>query len=261
MWSPSPELSSFPRRKAWYCCEPQCQFNEIDKGRWPKIRSQLRPEEFLFHGHPDPGYRIPHMTHYDEPVVDSSTTRMTKAIAVVSNCGGGPLSTHPDIRFRNALITDPRVDLYGRSSWRRYRPNWYSLPRPPLNYRGEIEGDWPGNAKRLLMSQYKVCVCLENMNEPGYFTEKFVEAVRAGCVPVYKASPDVRDTFLKGAIWFDPSDPNYRGRNAIEAALDASWQEIVEANSRWLSENRLLKQTHSNSVMSKIATILRASAH
>jgi hypothetical protein len=125
------------------------------------------------------------MTHYDSLGVDMSEKRHDRAIAVVSNCGGSPSSTHEDIRFRNQLVTDSRVDLYGRSNWLRYRPNWYCWPRAPRNYRGEIDGDWPGSTKRQLMSSYKVCVCLENMNEPGYFTEKFVEAVRAGCVPVY----------------------------------------------------------------------------
>ncbi len=274
MWSPSPELLSFPRRKAWYCCEPQCQFNAIENGKWPKIRSQLLPEEFLFHGHPDPRYRVPHMTHYDELVVDRSEHRVRKAIAVVSNCGNGPFSTHKDIQYRNGLITDPRVDLYIRRSWQQYRAYWYSWPRPPLNYRGEIPGDWPGGTKRQLMSQYKVCVCLENMNEPGYFTEKFVEAVRAGCIPVYKASADVRDTFLKGAVCFDPSDTKCLGRNAIGAALDASWHDIVDVDAQWLQKTTAethpllndapLRSPHSNTkcaVIGKMGTNSKRRAH
>ncbi len=122
--------------------------------------------------------------------MNQSVDRKQKAVAIVSNHGGSPLKAHPDIRYRNRLITSPLVDLYGRSGWQRYRSHWYSWPRAPKNYRGELPGDWPGAEKRRLMSEYKVCVCLENMNEPGYFTEKFVEAVQAGCIPVYRASTD-----------------------------------------------------------------------
>ena len=256
MWSPAEELFSFPRRKAWYCCEPECQFNAIEKGKWPEFRDRLRENEFLFHGHRNPFYRVPHMTHYDDLNIDRTEMRKQKAIAVVSNCGGSPLSVHPDIRFRNAMITDRRVDLYGRSSWLRYRRHWFSWPAAPANYCGEIDGDWPGSAKRGLMSRYKVCVCLENMNEPGYFTEKFVEAVRAGCIPVYRARPDVRETFLKGAVWFDPSDPDCLGDRAIQAALDASWQDTVQRNAEWLNTNEYLHSTHTLNVMETLAGIL-----
>jgi hypothetical protein len=108
------------------------------------------------------------------------------------------------------------------------------------------------------MSQYKVCVCLENMNEPGYFTEKFVEAVVAGCIPVYRASADVRDTVLQGAVWFDPADSRWPGTQAIEAALQADAAAVVQANTHWLHHNSALQQTHSQAVFERIAAILMA---
>jgi hypothetical protein len=255
-WAPHAEIFTFPRRKAWYCCEPRCQFDRIEAGRWPSYRKQLKDGEFLYHGHLDPRFRVPHTTHFEPLQMRRSANRRAKAVAIVSNQGGGPRGRHPDISYRNSLITSPSVDLYGRSSWNSYRDKWYSIPKAPRNYRGEIPGDWPAEAKRELMMQYKVCVCLENMNEPGYFTEKMVEAVVAGCIPVYRASADVRDTFLKGAYWFDPTDPRWPGVHAIDAALEAKPEPILEQNRQWILESAFLHSSHSDAVFAKITDAL-----
>jgi hypothetical protein len=106
------------------------------------------------------------------------------------------------------------------------------------------------------MSEYKVAVCLENMNEPGYFTEKFVEAVVAGCIPVYRATPEIAETFLKGAIWFDPSNPATLGRKAIDAALEANLASTQDQNDRWLKSNAVLASTHAHEVFRRLAKLL-----
>ncbi len=257
-WAPSEELFTFPRRKAWYCCEPQCQFLGIQMGTWPAIKARLESHEFLYHGHPEEKFRVPHITHFEDLRMDQNLPRRDRAIAIVSNHGGSPLRCHPDIRYRNGLITMPDVDLFGRSSWRTYRRNWYSLAKAPRNYKGELPGDWSGMEKRKLMGEYKVCVCLENMNEPGYFTEKFVEAVVAGCIPVYRATPELKETVLAGAIWFDPGDPRWPGEKAIHHALQANLTEIQEINKRWIKESSHLGRTSMQAVFSKIAWSLNS---
>jgi hypothetical protein len=256
-WAPDAELFSFPGRKAWYCCEPACQFRGLGNGTWPGLRSRLAPHEFLWHGHPDPRCRVPHVTHFQPLVMNQNADRLPQAVAIVSNHGGSPWTCHPDIRYRNRLVTLPQVDLYGRSGWRRYRRHWFSLPAAPCNYRGELPGDWPGDEKRQLMSRYKVCVCLENMNEPGYFTEKFVEAVLAGCIPVYRASADVRDSVLQGACWFDPGDSRWPDEQAVQAALDADPQQCLRQNQDWLQNSTSLRQTSGTAVFERIAQALR----
>jgi hypothetical protein len=255
-WAPDDELFSFPRRKAWYCCEPACQFRGLGNGTWPKLRSRLGPHEFLWHGHPDPRYGVPHVTHFQPLEMNRNSDRLQKAVAIVSNHGGSPWTCHPDIRYRNRLITLPQVDLYGRKSWQRYRRNWFSLPRAPRNYRGELPGDWPGEEKRRLMSRYKVCVCLENMNEPGYFTEKFLEAVVAGCIPVYRASADIRDTVLQGASWVDPGASGWPDEQALQAAVNADLTACQAQNQAWLATSRHLAATHASAIFDRISTIL-----
>jgi len=83
---------------------------------------------------------------------------------------------------------------------------WLSRPAAPANYRGEIPGDWPEEQKRELLAGYKVAVCRENSYEPYYFTEKFVEAVCAGCVPVYRAHPTSPREFCAARYgWIPPT--------------------------------------------------------
>jgi hypothetical protein len=94
------------------------------------------------------------------------------------------------------------------------------------------------------------------MNEPGYFTEKFVEAVIAGCIPVFRAAADIRETFLKGATWFDPSDRSTLGNKAITAALESDLKTCQNTNERWLKESGLLQSTHSHKVFTKLGKVL-----
>ena len=254
-WAPSDELFSFSGPKAWYCCEPECQFNAMDNGRWPGLRARLAENEFLFHNHKDLRYRVPHITHFESIEVNKNPDRLERAVAVVSNFGGGPRRRHPQIHYRNLFATNPLVDLYGRSSWQKYRKSLFSLPKAPGNYRGEIPGDWPAGEKREMLSRYKVCISMENMTGPHYFTEKFVEAVMAGCVPIYHAHESLVDTVLKGAMWVDPADYNDNPEKTIDAALDMDLVSCQEANSKWLLRKEV-QETHHLKVFQRISKLL-----
>lgn len=256
-WKPSNELLTFSRRKAWYCCEPQCQFNYLDKKSWPQFKSKLNENEFIFHRHENKKYRVPHITHFTDLSINKNTTRKKQAIAVVSNFGGSPFSRHKQINYRNKFITNASVDLFGRASWHKYKKSLISIPKAPNNYQGEIAGDWPALKKRELLSQYKVCICLENMLEPHYFTEKFVEAVSAGCIPIYRAHTSLVSNILKGAKWVDPSDYDNDPQKTIEAALEMDLTYFQESNSKWLKKEALIK-THHDNVFGTIGKILQS---
>ena len=254
-WAPSEELFDFPGPKAWYCCEPECQFNGIENGRWVELRSRLGENEFLFHNHKNPIYRVPHITHFQDIEVNKNQERLERVVVVVSNFGGGPRSRHPEVAYRNHFSTHASVDLFGRSSWQKYRKGLFSLPKAPKNYQGEIPGDWPAEEKRALLSRYKVCLCLENMVEPHYFTEKFLEAVVAGCIPVYRAHDSLLDNVLKGAKWVDPADYSDDPVKTIDTALSMDLDEYREANSQWLM-SREVHMTHHSNIFSRIGRIL-----
>lgn len=258
-WAPDSELYKFRGRKLWYCCEPQCQFEGLGGGTWPAFRRRLSPEESVYHNHPCKTYRVPHITHGGPLTMNMSSRRKAGAVAVVSNHGGHPLRRHPDLGFRNKFITHPSVDLYGRSGWKGYRKNLFARRRAPGNYCGEIPGDWPGQEKRELLASYKVAVCLENMNEPFYFTEKFVEAACAGCVPVYRADPDQRQTILEGAAWIDPNDYGGDPPETMKAAIAEDGEKIRKQNLEWLRTNPYLARTSHQSVFQRIAQIFEKS--
>ena len=117
-----------------------------------------------------------------------------------------------------------------------------------------MEGvDWVG-AKIKLMTGYKAAVCLET-HEPYYFTEKFVAAVQAGCIPVYQAHESVRQTFLAGAKWIDPADYGFDPAATVKAALSERIEDYWEANAEWL-KNPVVVATEREHVLRRIAELL-----
>lgn len=257
-WAPSDELLTFPRRKAWYCTEPWCQFQSEGGRPWMALRRRLAQHEFLCHNHPDERWRVPAITHVEPLTVNQRTDRKERAVAIVSNYGGDPGHRHRELTYRNRFVTQPLVDLFGRSGWKRYRAGWFSRRATPPNYQGELPGDWPAVAKREMMASYKVAVCLENMREPFYFTEKFVEAVCAGCIPVYRAHATVAPTVLRGAAWVDPAQYGDDPQKTLRAALALDPVVIRNQNEQWLA-SPLVACTHHAAVFARIGRLLRES--
>jgi hypothetical protein len=160
------------------------------------------------------------------------------------------------------MILDRRVELFGKpDAWANFRhfPKLW-IQRPPDNYAGkaspgdEIDGD---DKKIQFLSGYKVAVCLENCTEAYYFTEKFINAVRAGCIPVYHAHASVRDTFLSGARWVDPADFGFSSRRTIEFALDQDQTKFRSVNDAWL-ESGILADTDDLKVFPKLHEMISA---
>lgn len=48
-----------------------------------------------------------------------------------------------------------------------------------------------------ILSEYKFTICFENVNYPGYHTEKLFHAKTAGCIPLYNGSTEVEKDFNK----------------------------------------------------------------
>jgi hypothetical protein len=196
------------------------------------------------------------VTHFGQLTLNSRSDRENKAVAVISNHGGNPWRRHPGIAYRNRFATSSAVDLYGRPSWDSYRRGRFSRSARPANYKGEIPGDWPADAKRELLSRYKAAVALENLNEPHYFTEKFVEAASAGCIPIYRADPATRSNVLGGAYWIDPTDHGDDPTATVAAALAADLGAAQQRNAAWLSASKGLAASSQHAVLSRIAEIL-----
>jgi hypothetical protein len=246
----------FSGPSAWYTCEPRTN-PRMGVLRQPDQRTsleRLRPEQLLHHAHPDPRFRIPHVTHADDSVCENRGPRVAGACAVVSNYGGPVRNRWPDIRMRNRFATTPGVHLFGRrDKWKHFRENWYSMPRLPRSHRGDV----PDGSKLDLLAGYQVAICLENTCEPRYFSEKFVDGVRAGCVPIYRAHPTVRDTVLSGAVWADPGDFDFDPARTIAYALSLDRAEVAVTNFAWLQRDEV-RATRIDGVWSSIGRALTA---
>lgn len=91
------------------------------------------------------------------------------------------------------------VDLYGRG-WERWwsrnslwMPYWWNRRKLVSIYRGECA------SKYEVLSQYRFCLCFENMEMTGYVTEKIFDCLYAGTIPVYWGAPDIYKLIPPGA--------------------------------------------------------------
>jgi hypothetical protein len=91
-----------------------------------------------------------------------------------------------------------KLDLFGRG-WRDLSvlpSKWQKRLAPILNELRPIECD----DKNRLISQYKYAICFENMSYPGYVTEKILDCLVAGVIPIYLGAPDIKDFIDKNAF-------------------------------------------------------------
>jgi hypothetical protein len=87
-----------------------------------------------------------------------------------------------------------------------------------------------------IISQYKFCICLENISYPGYITEKIIDCFHAGVIPIYLGAPDVCD-FIPKASFIDLREySSFEGlhRYLTEITEDVAL-EIILAGKNFLS--------------------------
>ena len=83
---------------------------------------------------------------------------------------------------------NPDFDLYGEGwgSPVRY-DNQKFASSIKKSYRGYV------NDKLEILRQYRFSICFENAIFPGFITEKIIDSIYAGCIPVYYGAPDIAD--------------------------------------------------------------------
>jgi hypothetical protein len=157
------------------------------------------------------------------------------------------------------MILEQRVELFGRrASWDQFIHFPCVWRRGvPWNYRGETDLTHLQDSFCEFLSRYKVYVCIENSCEPYFFTEKFVNAARAGCIPVYHAHPTIADRFLKGAKWVDPADHGFNPRRTIDYALAADRSEFQKANDAWL-DSGIVDETGFLGFFNRLHSLIKA---
>lgn len=127
------------------------------------------------------------------------------------------------------------LDLYGTGWERRVLPGRVGgvlsartplgrlLARPPAAYRGlaDRKGD--------VLSRYRFSLCLENARDiPGYITEKMIDVMLAGAVPVYRGADNVTD-HVPAECFIDVRD--FDGWQAL-------WDHLAQADDAELEQRR-----------------------
>jgi len=92
-------------------------------------------------------------------------------------------------------------DLYGvgwdmpiRFSWGRRGREWRRAVG--IAWRGAIDDKYP------VLQQYKFSICFENCIFGGWVTEKIIDSMAAGCIPVYWGAPDITD-YIPSSCFID----------------------------------------------------------
>ena len=102
-------------------------------------------------------------------------------------------------------------DLYGRGWERpvRYTSGRYA-PFIRRAYRGEVADKMP------ILKQYRFSICFENAIFGGWITEKIIDSLFAGCIPVYWGAPDVTD-YIPAEVFIDFR--NFKNYQELDAYL------------------------------------------
>ena len=89
-----------------------------------------------------------------------------------------------------------QLDLFG-AHWNDLRnlpPNWQKVLIPIVR----MLAPQTCVNKQALIASYKFAVCFENIEFPGYVTEKIIDCLVAGVIPIYWGAPDIADFVPEG---------------------------------------------------------------
>jgi hypothetical protein len=252
-WEFTDEFLAFGGPKVFYCCEPSfyfCGMRSAKRLLRRRIKT-LRADEFAWHFHDRPQMQVLHHIG-NKPGVVSSGERWMKAVTVLGNLGH-PLTRNRGRQRRLDFILASSCDIFGSYvNWSAFRQKLWSGKGAPATYQGSCD------KKLNTIARYHACICFENTSEPLYFTEKFPDAVRAGCIPVYHAHPTVRESFLSGAIWVDPADYGWDPYATMCAAFDMNRQEVAETNRKWMENHSLVQKVFLAPIYHRLIEILLA---
>ena len=89
--------------------------------------------------------------------------------------------------------------------------------------------------KLLTVSKYKFVLCFENVSWPGYVTEKIIDCLVAGTIPIYLGANDI-DQFVPRGVFIDQREfsSNEQLYKYIESMSEADAMKIINAGTEFL---------------------------
>ena len=130
-----------------------------------------------------------------------------------------------------------KLNIFGHG-WDRLK----KLPKAWQKRLGKILSEikpQPCDDKVETMSDYKFAICFENTSYPGYVTEKIIDCLVAGVIPVYLGAPDISD-FIPPDTFIDMRNFNSWQQldEYIENISEKQAMEMIEAGRRFLQSSQ-----------------------
>ena len=140
-----------------------------------------------------------------------------------------------DYRYEaiNHFVNCNDFDLYGKG-WNQFKNH-------------KIKGEC--SDKLSTIRNYKFALCFENGSYPGYITEKIIDCLVAGVIPLYRGAPDI-DKYIPRKCFIDAND--FNSFEHMEKTLrEAHWdyEYIIKRGQDWLRSPE--GQKYNNRVFAK----------
>lgn len=146
-------------------------------------------------------YAFPSLLAYNATDNPDISTRLRRICVIAANKSAklryrGPASLY---EFRKELIGRlaqlGAVDVYGGNWQPAERGFWRNISPAAVRYRRSVRRAHRGRASAKLecMRQYAFALCIETHRMANFVTEKPIDSLRAGCIPIYFGAPNVAD--------------------------------------------------------------------
>ena len=145
---------------------------------------------------------------------------------------------------------DLLVELASRHSAEVYGLGWENLENLPAFQAArldKIRSVFHGTCenKHDLLGQYKFTIAFENTAYPGYVTEKIIDAMVAGSVPIYLGAPDIGDHVPQNAFIDASAFPNPLAlADRLEQLTEPEALSIISAGQKFLHSEQGQRHTY-----------------
>lgn len=169
------------------------------------------------------------------------TDRLNKLVVIAGN--HNPKLRKPEYYSKRieaiaALVGQNAIDLYGRG-WGKWWSKQSLWPAYWLHRNGVMKA-WRGSceSKMEVLSQYKFCLCFENMPMDGYVTEKLFDCLYAGVIPVYMGAANI-DSLVDPACYLKIEPDTDWGRlwKQLASMSEETCEQMKQAGKRFVEQD------------------------
>ncbi len=141
---------------------------------------------------------------------------------------------------------------------------WDKPNKMPVMWRRRLErvfsDKWPRPCenKTETISRYKFAVCFENMSYPGYVTEKIIDCLVAGLIPIYLGAPDISE-FVPEEAFIDIRKFNTWQEldNYVESLTESKGMEMITSGQDFLRSSQGQKHSFEGFAQLLLDLVLR----